>query len=76
MPKQFDNITDYFYIKVYFKTSNILGYVIYNYHNNHVISVYFQPHGLSVVMTAPAVFSFTAAACPERHIEVARLLGI
>ena len=35
----------------------------------------FVPHGISVVVSAPSIFNYTAAATPERHLEGAGFLG-
>jgi hydroxyacid-oxoacid transhydrogenase len=49
----------------------VRDYVPAGYPDDHPI----VPHGMSVILNAPAVFRWTAQADPERHLQAARLLG-
>ncbi len=49
----------------------VRDYIPADYPRDHPI----VPHGLAVILNAPAVFRYTARANPERHLRAAALLG-
>jgi hydroxyacid-oxoacid transhydrogenase len=52
-------------------SSNVRQYLAPGYAADHPL----VPHGVSVILNAPAVFRFTASASPARHLEAAEALG-
>jgi hydroxyacid-oxoacid transhydrogenase len=52
-------------------SSHVRDFIPEGYHSDHAI----VPHGMSVILNAPAVFRLTAASSPERHRRAAKALG-
>jgi len=42
--------------------------------DGYAVASPFVPHGISVAVSAPAIFRYTAEAAPERHFEAANYL--
>jgi len=49
----------------------VRDYVPSGYRTRHPL----VPHGMSVILTAPAAFRFTYSTAPDRHLHAAELLG-
>lgn len=45
-------------------------------HNGYEVSAPLIPHGVSVAVAAPAVFRFTGASNPDRHLAAAEAFGV
>jgi hydroxyacid-oxoacid transhydrogenase len=57
-------------------SGNVKSYRALGYPKSNTTDHPLVPHGFSVILNAPAVFRFTAAASPERHLEAAQALGV
>jgi hydroxyacid-oxoacid transhydrogenase len=54
----------------------VSGHVSTYYAPGYAIDRPLIPHGMSVILNAPAVFRFTASANPQRHLAAAEALGV
>jgi hydroxyacid-oxoacid transhydrogenase len=52
-------------------SGHVKSYRAPGYHADHPL----VPHGISVILNAPAVFRYTASANPQRHLQAAEALG-
>jgi hydroxyacid-oxoacid transhydrogenase len=52
-------------------SSHVREFVPEGFNTDHPL----VPHGMSVILNAPAVFQFTASTNPERHRQAAEALG-
>lgn len=50
----------------------VKSYLPEGYHVDHPL----VPHGMAVIVNAPAVFRFTASTNPELHLHAAKLMGV
>src|ERR1700738_2095786 len=57
--------------RAYAVAGQVRGYMPPDYHADHGM----VPHGMSVIVSAPAVARFTASAAPDKHRRIAMLLG-
>lgn len=53
-------------------SGHVRSYLAPGYPADHAM----VPHGMSVILNAPAVFRFTASASPARHLQAAEALGV